>query len=337
MSGGAPLRVGIAGIGRMGARYLELLAARPDVEVAALADPQLPERPGASAALARGARGYAEAIEMIDRASVDALIVALPPRLHYAAALAAIGRGIPLLLEKPLADTVEHAVAVTRAAISAGACLQVGHVERFNPAIDLVRSQIAAGALGQVFGVRAVRCGPRPRATAEVGVVLDLAIHDIDLISYLLGARPTRVYAEAGSQAPGSDEKVLYAVMALPGGIVAELDVNWLAADEERTITVLGTAATLRADLLRRGVVRHEGSGDARPSGETIATVLAVSGRQPLAAQLDAFLDSVGRCVAPSVGVQDGMWAVYVADALRESARRHAPVTIPASLDTIVA
>jgi len=185
---GAPARIGLAGLGAMGRNHLRILSARPDVRVAAIADPV----PDALAAAAEqsGAQPFAEPQAMIAEAELDGLVIAAPTTAHVPLALAAIERGIAVLVEKPLAATVEEGMRIVAAARERGVPVQVGHVERFNPAVLELGRLLAAGWLSSIFAIASRRAGPFPARIRDVGVTVDLATHDVDILSWIAGERP---------------------------------------------------------------------------------------------------------------------------------------------------
>ena len=191
---GATLRVGLAGLGAMGRNHLRVLSSRTGCRLVAIADP-VPEALDAAAA-ATGAQPFAEPLAMIEEAELDALVVAAPTTAHVPLALAAIERGIPVLVEKPLAATVDEGVRILRASRARGVPVQVGHVERFNPAVLELGRLVAAGWLSSIYSIASRRAGPFPARIRDVGVTVDLATHDVDILSWIAGERPKRVYAE---------------------------------------------------------------------------------------------------------------------------------------------
>ena len=181
----APLRVGLAGLGSMGRNHLRHLAAREGCVLAAVADPVADVL--ADAVAKTGAAGFADPLAMIEEAELDAVVIASPTTTHAELAGAAIARGLPLLVEKPLAATVEEGIALVEAARAGGIPLQVGHVERFNPAVLELGRRIEKGWVGTIYSITSRRAGPFPARIRDVGVTIDLATHDADIL--LLGRR----------------------------------------------------------------------------------------------------------------------------------------------------
>ncbi len=193
-AGDGELRVGLAGLGSMGRNHLRVLGARPGCRLVAVADPV--GEVLAAAVAGSDARGFDDPLAMIAESDLDAVVIAAPTTAHLPLALAAIERGIAILVEKPLAATVDDARAIVEAATAAGVPVQVGHVERFNPAVLELGRLLAAGWLSTVYAITSRRAGPFPARIRDVGVTVDLATHDVDILSWIAGERPVRVYAE---------------------------------------------------------------------------------------------------------------------------------------------
>ena len=188
---GRELRIGLAGLGSMGRNHLRILASRSDIRLVAIADPVAA---ALSAAVASsGAQPFDEPLAMIAEAELDALIVAAPTTSHVPLALAAIDRDIPVLIEKPLAESAEEGERIVVAARRRGVPVQVGHVERFNPAVLELGRLIKDGWLSSIYSIASRRAGPFPARIRDVGVTIDLATHDADILSWIAGERPSRV------------------------------------------------------------------------------------------------------------------------------------------------
>jgi len=320
------IRVALVGLGTMGRNHLRVLMQRPDVEVVAVADPDRISRERAVAL--SGARGYDDVVPLFSEERVDAALVAAPTTMHLSAGRAALEAGVPLLVEKPLAATIAEAEELVSLAGSKGVPLQVGHIERFNPAVTALTDRLAGGALSRTFSIKTLRAGPLPDRIRDVGVAVDLATHDVDIICHLAGARPDRVYAEITQQVHTTHEDLLFALLRFPDGLVGLLDVNWLTPEKQRRLVVLGEEGMFQVDYLTQRLTFTRGRADLDPTylggyaptfpGETIE--LPVEPAEPLARQLDAFVGTVRDGAPPAVTGEEGMWAVRLADLLLESA-----------------
>lgn len=334
MSAAPRLRVGLAGLGSMGRNHLRNLASRDDVTLAAVADPA--EEALTPAADQTGAQPYADALEMIDEERLDALIIAAPTTLHHRIALHAIERGVPVLVEKPLATTVGEGRQLVDAAERRGVLVQAGHIERFNPAVLALGERLRGGALSRIFSIKTLRGGPFPARIRDVGVAVDLATHDVDIMCHLAGARPDRVYAETTQHIHTSHEDLVFGLLHFAGGTVGLLDVNWLTPEKQRRITVLGEEGMFQVDYLSQTLTFTRGAAELAPTyldgyaptfaGETVQ--LPVTPAEPLRRELDAFFEAIRTGGPAAIPGTDGLWAVALANLLLESAAAHRPVAV---------
>src|SRR3982075_4687736 len=180
------LRIGVIGAGVMGSNHARVLAGLPDTTLVGVVDPLPAHR--ARATELTGCRTFATLDELIAE-GIDAVTVAAPTHLHHELALACIAREIHVLVEKPIASSVEEGQEIVDAARRAGVTLMVGHVERFNPAVAAIKAAISGE---DILSIAITRVGPFPPRMSNVGVVIDLAVHDIDLIRWVTGSAIVR-------------------------------------------------------------------------------------------------------------------------------------------------
>ena len=325
-AGDRQLRVGLAGLGSMGRNHLRILAGRADITLAAVADPVAEALAGATAH--SSAQGFAEPLAMIAEAELDAVVIAAPTTTHVPLAVAAIERGIAVLVEKPLAATVDDGIAIVAAAREFGVPVQVGHVERFNPGVLELGRLIGEGWLSAVFAMASRRAGPFPARIRDVGVTIDLATHDVDILSWIVGERPSRVYAETAQRIHADHEDLLFGLLHFPSGATGMLDVNWLTPAKRRQLVVVGEEGMFELDYLTQRLTFTRATdttnprliGGYAPTFEGEVAELPVASAEPLAAELDAFLGIVRNGGRPVVDAEDGLWAVAVATSLLASA-----------------
>lgn len=346
---GGLLDVGVIGLG-FGANHARILHEMPGVRLAALCDPD-PRRLAVAAAGTLAAT-YADFEAMLSGPSLDAVVVVVPALLHEAVGMAAIRAGCAVMIEKPLAPSLAAARRLAGAASDAGVPLMTGHIERFNPAIEEVLRLVEAGAVGRVVQVNARRLAyfvSRPRVI-DVGVVQDLALHDIDILCALMGTEVAHVYAETygGIRTPYDDGVAAFLRFERKGDappVVANLEVNWLSPQKVRQLNVLGDSGLLSADYadfrnprlqfqaaqtFRRPPVTYLREGESIVvEGEEPAPAqeLAVERHEPLVSELRAFVEAVRAGRPMPVTAEDALRALAIADALSESARTGRPVT----------
>ena len=303
-----PLRAAVIGLGAMGANHARVYAEIDGVELAAVADTE-PARVEA-ATRGRGARGYGDYRRMLAEERIDLLTVAVPTRAHLDVAACVIEHGVPLLVEKPLAATLAEGERLRDLASAARVTLTVGHIERFNPAVVELQRRLRAGELGRVFQMHARRVGPFPERVRDVGVVLDLAPHDIDVMRFLLGSEVARVQAETEQRINTEHEDMLAGVLRFANGVVGVLDINWLTPAKIRELSVLGERGMFVVDYLARELTFYENAHVTEPPSaggqpadwaahhlkgvsEGAVHRIAIKKREPLRVELEAFAQAV--------------------------------------------
>jgi predicted dehydrogenase len=326
-TGDREARIGLAGLGSMGRNHLRVIAGRPNARLVAVADPVADALSGAVAQT--GAAGFSEPLAMIAEADLDAVVIAAPTTAHLPLALAAIGRGIAVLVEKPLAPTVAEALEIVAASRATGVPVQVGHVERFNPAVrELGRLLHEEHWLSTVYAITSRRAGPFPARIRDVGVTIDLATHDVDICSWIAGERPVRVHAETAQRIHADHEDLLFGLLHFPSGVIAQLDVDWLTPAKRRQLVVVGEEGMFELDYLTQRLTFTRATdttnprliGGYAPTFEGEVVELPVPNVEPLALEHDAFLRVVREGGRPEIDAEDGLWAVGIATALLEAA-----------------
>ena len=252
-------------------------------------------------------------------------IVALPTEAHLAAAKVLAEAGVHMLIEKPLAADAESAAAIIEACRARGVMAAVGHVERYNPAMIELRRRVVGGQLGELFLVAGERFGPFPDRVRDVGVVKDLATHDLDILPWIAGEPISAVAAQAFQRIGREHEDLIAINGRLRGGTVLALQVDWLTPVKVRRTRVVGDRGVLVADTLTAELsfYEHGSSNGGEPQ--------SLAGREPLLAEMDAFCDLLeGHLGAQVVSLEEGLAAVRLAEAVLESAARAETITIDA-------
>lgn len=237
----APVRMGVAGVGRLGFHHARILRDLPEVEMTGVFD--VDARRAAVVSEKLGLRPAGGLRELL--AAVDALVVAVPTSRHEEVALAAAEHGVHILIEKPIAPSLEAADRILAAARRAGIVVQAGHVERFNGAL-----RAAAPYIGSPLFIESQRLAPfRPRGT-DVAVVLDLMIHDVDLVRMLVRAPLTEI-AAAGIPVLTPSVDIANARLTFENGAVANLTASRVSGERRRMLRVFQRSGYLRVDLAR--------------------------------------------------------------------------------------
>jgi UDP-N-acetylglucosamine 3-dehydrogenase len=239
----------LVGLGRMGGYHLRVLSALAGVEVVAVVDPS-PER---RATVPEGIRAFGELGEALSAVRADFACVSTPARALAESAQLAIEAGLAVLVEKPMAVDEESATALVAEAHRCGTLLAVGLVERCNPAVEALRALLAQDTAGRIYQMHARRLSPYPARESPVGVALDLATHDLDVIRYVTGSEVDRVYAETAGRAEQSDGDLVSATLRLDSGTTGIARREPLVIQWERFLTALrgeGEPAASGADGL---------------------------------------------------------------------------------------
>ena len=297
MERNGPLRVGVVGVGVMGQAHARIYSELPNTTLVGITDHH-PEKAEAVAART-GSRVFPSLDALLD-AGVQAITIAVPTDLHAEVALQCIAAGCAILVEKPITGDVAEAKAIIKAARAAGTVLMVGHVERFNPAAAALKQVLAAE---RPISVHITRVGPFPPRMSKIGVVIDLAVHDIDLIRWLTGEDITELRALTTS-IKAEREDVALIQLRTTSGVLGQINTNWLTPFRVRTIQATTENGYFVADLITRQVSEYR---DYRPDGSYMARQLMVSGVEPLRLELEHFVDAVLNGREPDIPGEEGL------------------------------
>jgi len=316
---GDPLRAAVIGLGMMGANHARVLNQLPSVDLVAVAD--LDPAAVLRATSGRTAHGYASAVDLLAAERPDIVVVAVPTSLHLPTTLLALDAGAHVLVEKPIAAERDEAEQMIAAAEAAGRMLTVGHIERFNPAIRELNRRLDAGEIGRVFQIRASRMGPFPARVRDVGVVVDLAPHDLDVMRLLLHSEPIRVHAETEQRIHTDHEDLFTGLIKFASGAVGLLEINWLTPTKVRKLSVTGERGMYVADYLTQDLVFH-----ANPESGSVAEGEIIwrhiKRQEPLVVELSEFAAAIRDGGPPPVDPRDALAALLLARAMVDAAER---------------
>lgn len=323
---GKPLRAGVIGLGFMGRNHLRAYSELDGVDVVAVADPD--EDVLSRAVRGRTARPYPDYRRLLREEAPDLVSIAAPTSLHHEVAMAALEAGVNVLIEKPIASTVQQGVEIAETARKRDLVATVGHIERFNPAVAELKRHLAED-LGAVHQVQARRVGPFQQRLRDMGVACDLATHDLDVMRHVLGSEVTRLFCQTQTGIRTQFEDALFAVLLFESGVSALLDVNWLSPIKVRDFTVLAEGGMLTLDYINQELFLYKEAG--QPSGWVDVAALHVSAeavtrlpvrkQEPLLAELEAFVAAVAQSEQPAVTCEDAIAALHLAEQLVESGR----------------
>src|SRR6476620_2410509 len=298
-----PLRVGVVGVGVMGSNHARVFAGLPGTELVGVADPDRKQAEFVARTL--GCAAVADVDKLIER-DVDAITIAAPTHLHRDIALTCIAHGIHVMVEKPIASSVEEGQEIIGAARRAGVTLMVGHVERFNPAVEAIKEAIRDE---DILSIGITRVGPFPPRMSNVGVVIDLAVHDIDLIRWFTDSDIVDVQPQLSS-AVAEREDIALLQFRTATGVLAHINTNWLTPFKARSVTVATRGKYIMGDLLTRQVPECFGF---KPDGSYSMRHLPVGHDEPLRAELIAFLDAVRSGKVLAVSGDEGVAGLEIA------------------------
>jgi predicted dehydrogenase len=297
------LKIGVVGVGVMGSNHARVLSEMSNVRLAGIADPDRKQRDFVARTL--GCEAFGD-LDSLLKCGLDAVTIAAPTHLHHELALECISRGIHLLVEKPIAPTVEEGRAIVAAARRAGVTLMVGHVERFNPAVESIKRAIKDE---DILSIAITRVGPFPPRMSNVGVVIDLAVHDIDLIRWFTDSEIAEIQPQLSS-AIAEREDIALLQFRTASGVLAHINTNWLTPFKARTIHVATRDKYLIGDLLTLQVTECFGF---QPDGSYSMRHLSVGYAEPLRSELLAFVNAIRNRRTPAVTGEEGVASLEVA------------------------
>lgn len=329
----AELRAGLIGLGSMGRHHARVLRSLPGVDLVAVADP------GGDTYGVAGPLEVGASVQHLIDAGIDYAVIAAPTSTHEEIGLALAEAGIHAMIEKPLAATADAAARLADAFAAHGLIGGVGHIERYNPALRSLRSRLEAGDLGDIYQVITRRQGPFPARIADVGVVKDLATHDIDLTAWVTRSRYTSVAAHVALKSGRAHEDLVAVTGVLADGTVVNHLVNWLSPFKERVTVVTGERGSFIADTLTADLTFHA-NGTQETTWESLAGFrgvaegdsvrYALGKREPLLVEHEAFRDAILGTGSDIVNMRDGQETVRVAEAVIESASTGRTVALEA-------
>jgi predicted dehydrogenase len=303
------LRVGVVGVGHLGRHHARLYAAMPGVKLVGVADRDA-GRAG-DVGRAYGCRAVTEVAELLGE--IDAASVAVPTEAHAALVTDLLAAGVDVLVEKPIARSLDEADAMLAAAERHGRLLMVGHTERFNPALAALAREVDQPRFFEVH-----RLSPFSARSTDIDVVLDLMIHDLDLLLHLDGSEVASIDA-VGVQALTDRTDIANARIRMASGAVANLTASRISAEPVRRVRVFQSRTYLACDTVARTAERYTvvPGADGRPAIRH--ATLAVAAGEPLGVELAAFIGAVRRRVPPPVDGRQGRRALAAALAVLEA------------------
>lgn len=310
------MRLGIIGVGKMGYNHVRIFSQMKKVEIVGIAD--LNETLVNEVAAEFNLKAFTDYRALLDQ-GLDAVSIVVPTSMHKPVSIDAFEAGCHVLVEKPISNTIENGRDMIMAARKNGKKLLVGHVERFNPAVEILKEIIDDMVLGDVVSISSKRVGPyHPRIT-DSGIILDLAPHDIDVISYLYGDRVREVYAVAGKAFHAYEDHASL-MLKFRKGNAGVIETSWLPPHRVRKLNVVGNSGVATLDFLEQKVIVYD---------KNWAREAKVDRQEPLKNELEYFVKLVSNGDTPLVTGEDSLHALAVALTAIESYRSGKVLKVP--------
>lgn len=314
------MRLAVIGVGAMGRNHARVFSKLDGVDLVSVAD--VNAEVAAQVGKSHNAKAYSDYKEMLHKEDLDAITVAVPTREHREVALATIEMGISLMIEKPISSSVAEGEEILARAKERNVCLMVGHLERCNPAVIELEKQLEQGSIGPIYQMHASRVGPFTTRIRDVGVAIDLATHDLDIMLHLNGSNVERAYAEIRENICTEHDDLFSCLLRFANGVVATLDVNWVSPYKNRWLSVLGELGKLEVDYQAQTLdffPNYTTPGGAasllsRPqTRDIVRESLVIPKCEPLITELESFVDVVANGGKPLVSGEDGLRALKLA------------------------
>lgn len=307
------MRAAVIGLGSMGANHARIYSNLENVELVACSDVLKKAEENSKKF---SANFYTDYKKMLSKEKPEIVSVCVPTTFHKKVSVDCIARGINTLIEKPIADSEKNARTIIQASKKSKIKLMVGHVERFNPVIKVVKHYLSANG-SKIFSINIQRVGPIPPRIKDVGVVLDLGTHDIDISTFLTNQKVRQVYCTTNSYTtPSKHEDSAHITLELANRISVSITTNWLTPYKQRKIEVITDRSVIQGDLQSQELTEFTRKGNSYSNKS-----LHVIKGEPLFFEIAAFVDSVKNNKAPPVTGEDGLYALKIAQLCLKSAK----------------
>lgn len=304
--------VGVIGVGSMGYNHVRIYSELENANLVAISD------------MVRGTLdkvskefntvGYVDYDNILQIDDIEVVNICVPTVFHHDVVMRAIEAGKNVLVEKPIASKLNEAEEMIKAAEDAGVTLATGHVERFNPAVRVAKKLIDEGAIGEVVTANSKRLGPFPPRIRDVGVAIDLAIHDIDIFNYLFNSRANTVFANMSSKLKNCEFEDHAEIMTkYDSGVLSILETNWLTPYKKRQLNITGIDGIISVDYGNQTVTLFKENNQVED--------IKVENKEPLKEELRSFVDCVQNNTPPEVSGKDGYEALKIVDAAMTSSK----------------
>lgn len=320
------LKVAVIGTGSMGFNHVRLYRDMDEVELVAVSDVS---KDNLKKVEKFCENQYIDYKKMIENEDIDIISIVVPTSLHKKVALDVMKKGIHILLEKPIASSIEASNEIIECAKNNNVKLMIGHIERFNPAIIELKKKIQEGALGKVFKIDVNRVNPFPSRISDVGVVIDLAVHDIDIARFILESEVKRVYAETEKNIHTNHEDLLSGLMKFENNTICNLNINWLTPTKIRKLYITGEKGMFVVDYMQQSLYFYKNAHKTNNDFDRVTGIsegemvrYAIQKKEPLRVELEEFIKCVSEDKDVPVSGEDGLITLDIARKIIESANQ---------------
>ena len=304
--------VGVIGVGSMGYNHVRIYSELENANLVAISD------------MVRGTLdkvskefntvGYVDYDNILQIDDIELVNICVPTVFHHDVVMSAIEAGKNVLVEKPIASKLNEAKEMIDAAKDAGVTLATGHVERFNPAVRVAKDLIDSGEIGEIVTANSKRLGPYPPRIRDVGVAIDLAIHDIDIFNYLFDSKANTVYANMSSKLKNCEFEDHAEIMTeYDSGVLSILETNWLTPYKKRQLNITGIDGIISVDYGNQSVTLYKENNQVEE--------VKVENKEPLKEELRSFVNWVQNNTRPEVSGEDGYEALRIVAAAMISSK----------------
>ncbi len=317
------IKVAVIGVGSIGQHHARVYFHTEAIQLVAVADAQ--EEQAQKVAKQYNTKAYQNYQELLDKEDFDAVSIAVPTSLHREVAGAMLRRGKHVLLEKPIAAAEQEAQELIELADKNNVKLMVGHIERFNPAILELKRRLQKGELGEIYHVDVQRIGPFPARITDVGVIIDLSVHDLDIITHLLEDFPSRIYAETQQKLHPHHEDSVTALLRYRNGALVILNENYVSPTKTRQLKIFGKKGMFLVNYLDQELYFYENKSFSADNWESVTEgdmkKIIIPKKEPLQLEIEAFVSSFSQNLPPPIDGTAGLNALKIAHAVLRSAR----------------
>lgn len=320
-------RIGIIGLGNMGMNHLRVYMNFPGLEITGLCDTSETIRNNVKK-ICSSAVIYSDYKIMLKSEKLDGVSIVVPTKYHKDVAIEAINAGVNILLEKPIAQTYQEALEISEQVKKKGIKCLIGHIERFNPAVEVMKSKLDK-YLGKVYSVNVIRIGVPPILSVGNDVIMELAVHDLDVINFLFNKNVTNIYAVRKNNIVTPFNDVTFAIFKLENDIIVSLNVNWISPIKKRELIITGQKGMFHLDYIHQDLCYFKQPQEGniytndilfkRKEGEVVK--LEINKKEPLTVEIEHFIDCIVNNKKPMVSADEGLSVLMMAEKINSVAK----------------